>query len=227
MPCRIAGVVLVGWRIHRTCFTFHSERQLSCHLALSPRGGNLVFKYRVFKIIQHHEISPWLSCPVKKTQKPMHSYFSKPLKSCPDFSSSYGKVPACESIRPFPVGKALLVFHPFPFYLPGFCEDCYLFGPSKESSLLVVRLSHNFQTKWQHRQKKHRNMPQYQVLGKKGLETQTETQWFYCRRLQQQRRKKTTQLAKERKSAKCLPKASAKEIVFSLYALTYAQRIFP
>lgn len=49
----------------------------------------------------------------------------------------------------------------------------------------------------------------------KAPRLKTETQWFYCGRLQQQRREKAAQLAKE-KRAKCLPRLGAKEIVFSL-----------
>lgn len=157
----------------------------------------------------------------------MHSYFSKSLKSCPDFSSSYGKVPALESTSPFTGGEKPLdspFISPLPAWLLWILlsvwpiQRVFSFGGS---SFTQFPNKTTTQTK-----KQYKNMPQDQVWGERP-QSQPQTQWLYCKRLQQQRRKKTPQLAKERKRAKCPPEAECWGNSVFFVRINIPQRLFP
>lgn len=148
------------------------------------------------------------SCPAKPP-KLCIVIFSKPLKSCPDFSSSYGKAPAFESIRPFTGGGRPSwdsVHVPFACLTSGNTTISLAHPKNLLFWWFAFHIISKQNENTDKRSTKTRRSPR--SWGRKGPEIQTETQWFYCRRLQQQRREKTAQLAKE-KRAKCLPKAKS------------------
>lgn len=148
------------------------------------------------------------SCPAK-TPKAMHSYFSKPLKSCPDFSSSYGEVPAFESITPFTGGEHPLET-PFISLLPAWLLETPLsLWPIQRAFSFGASPFTEFPNKMTAQTKEAQKHAAVPGTGEeKAPRLKRKHNSFYCRRLQQQRREKTAQLAKEER-ARCLPKAES------------------
>lgn len=125
------------------------------------------------------------------------------------------------------VGKSLLIVHSFPLCLPDFREYRYLFGPSKESSLLAVRLSHNFQTKRQLRQKSSTKTCRRTRYGGKGPSPSHKHNGFIVGGFSSREERKHHSWQKRGREPSAHQRQSAEETVFSLCALTYLKDYFP